>query len=73
MKIICISDTHNRHAEIDIPIGEVIIHAGDFSASGTRSETRDFLKWFSALPHPHKILVAGNHDFYLEKHARGYF
>lgn len=69
MKIICISDTHNKHREMDIPDGDVIIHAGDFTEAGTKSETMDFLKWFSALPHSSKILVAGNHDFYLEKYS----
>lgn len=67
MKIICIADTHNKHKELIIPSGDVIIHAGDITESGTRKETLDFLKWFSALPHPHKILIAGNHDFFLEK------
>lgn len=67
MKIICISDTHNMHQQMDIPDGDVIIHAGDFTDAGTKNETQDFLKWFSRLKHQHKILVAGNHDFYLEK------
>lgn len=70
MKIICISDTHNKHKELTIPFGDVIIHAGDITESGTRKETLDFLKWFAALPHPHKILIAGNHDFFLEKHQK---
>lgn len=68
MKIICIADTHNKHQEILVPPGDVLIHAGDFTEAGTKAETMDFLKWFAALPHPYKILVAGNHDFYLEKH-----
>ena len=67
MKIICIADTHNKHQDINIPSGDVIVHAGDFSESGTRSETLNFLKWFSSLPHNYKILIPGNHDFYLEK------
>ena len=67
MKIICIADTHNKHKELLVPFGDLIIHAGDFTESGTRSETLDFLKWFGALPHLHKILIAGNHDFFLEK------
>lgn len=67
MKIICIADSHNKHSEIVIPPGDLIVHAGDFTEAGTESETMDFLEWFSALPHKHKILVAGNHDFYLEK------
>jgi Icc-related predicted phosphoesterase len=68
MKIICIADTHNLHHQILIPEGDIIIHAGDFSEAGTEKETRDFLEWFAALPHPHKILVPGNHDFFFEKH-----
>lgn len=67
MRIVCIADTHNRHLDIDIPPGDIIVHAGDFTEAGTRSETLDFLNWFSTLPHEHKILVPGNHDFYLEK------
>jgi 3',5'-cyclic AMP phosphodiesterase CpdA len=52
---------------MNIPDGDVIIHAGDFTEAGTKAETLNFLSWFKSLPHPHKILVAGNHDFYLEK------
>jgi Icc-related predicted phosphoesterase len=68
MKIICIADTHNKHHEIIIPPGDVVIHAGDFTEAGTKRESQDFLNWFAALPHQYKILVPGNHDFYLEKH-----
>lgn len=68
MKIICISDTHNKHDDIEIPDGDIIVHAGDFTEAGTKGETVRFLKWFSALPHFYKILVPGNHDFYIEKH-----
>ncbi|CAM4247421.1 metallophosphatase domain-containing protein [Gillisia limnaea] len=70
MKIICIADTHNKHEELIIPPGDVIVHAGDITESGTKKETLDFLKWFAALPHPHKILIAGNHDFFLEKNQQ---
>lgn len=69
MKIICIADTHNKHQQILIPAGDIIIHAGDFSEAGTRRETLEFLNWFSSLPHQHKILVPGNHDFFLEKNV----
>ncbi|CAN5131477.1 metallophosphoesterase [soil metagenome] len=67
MKIICIADTHNKHDSIAIPPGDIIIHAGDFTEAGTRNETFQFLDWFAALPHTYKILIGGNHDFYLEK------
>src|SRR5680860_51905 len=67
MKIICISDTHNKHEELILPEGDCIIHAGDFTEAGTKKETRKFLEWFSSTPYIHKILIAGNHDFYLQK------
>lgn len=67
MRIICISDTHNRHRDLDLPPGDVLIHAGDVTEAGTRAETLKFLEWFSSLPHPNKLFIPGNHDFYLEK------
>lgn len=67
MKIICISDTHNKHRQLNIPKGDVLVHAGDISEGGTKREIIDFLDWFSTQPHEHKIFIAGNHDFYLEK------
>lgn len=39
-----------------------MIHAGDYGNRGSLSETKDFFDWFGALPHRHKIFVAGNHD-----------
>jgi Icc-related predicted phosphoesterase len=67
MRLISLADTHNMHADIPIPDGDIIIHAGDCTDGGTRNETANFLKWFSQLPHKHKILVPGNHDFFFEK------
>ncbi|GEM48414.1 metallophosphatase domain-containing protein [Deinococcus cellulosilyticus] len=67
MKIVCISDTHNQHDLLKLPSGDVLIHAGDFSMRGHVAETQAFLTWFAAQPHPHKIFIAGNHDFIFEK------
>lgn len=67
MKIICISDTHNKHQDLILPEGDILVHAGDFTDAGTKKETINFLKWFSLTPYKHKILIAGNHDFYFEK------
>lgn len=71
MKLTCIADTHNKHEEVNIPEGDILIHAGDFTDAGTLRECRAFLKWFSSQPHKYKILVSGNHDFYLEKLNKG--
>ncbi|MEO2072892.1 MAG: metallophosphatase domain-containing protein [Zunongwangia sp.] len=69
MRLISISDTHNKHKDLDIPKGDFLIHCGDFTEGGSRSETLDFLEWFSKQPHKHKILIGGNHDFFLEKYS----
>jgi predicted phosphodiesterase len=65
MRIVCISDTHlvHRGAEFPIPNGDLLIHAGDATYSGTQDEIREFNEWFAALPHANKIFVAGNHDW----------
>ena len=67
MKIVFISDTHNRHQDIEIPDGDLIIHAGDFSGRGHEYEVLSFFSWFSALPHKYKVFIAGNHDFMAER------
>ncbi len=67
MKIVFLSDTHQRHHDVDIPNGDILIHAGDFSSRGTVQEVTDFLNWFSKQPHKYKIFIAGNHDFFFER------
>lgn len=67
MKIILISDTHSQHGSFKLPEGDMVIHAGDFSKRGREEEVREFLDWYAALPHPHKVLIAGNHDFLAER------
>lgn len=70
MQLVLISDTHNRHTDVFLPPGDVLIHAGDMSGRGTEAEIVDFMDWFSAQPHAHKILIAGNHDFYFENASK---
>lgn len=66
MRIVTISDTHNKHKQLTIPDGDMIIHCGDFTSLGRSDEIKDFIKWFSRLPHKYKIMIAGNHDWGLE-------
>lgn len=66
MRLVCLSDTHLLHDRIAIPEGDVLLHAGDFTMGGTVSEVREFMAWYGSLPHRHKILIAGNHDFLFE-------
>lgn len=67
MKIVCASDTHGLHREIDIPHGDILIHAGDLTAYGKENELHEVNAWLEAMPHKHKVVIAGNHDFCFEK------
>lgn len=66
LTLVAISDTHGHHASLDLPPGDMLVHAGDSCKAGTLEEFEDFLAWFSAQPHEHKVLIAGNHDRILE-------
>ena len=66
IRLVAISDTHRLHDRIEVPDGDILVHAGDFCSRGKASEVRAFADWFEAQPHRHKIVVAGNHDRCLE-------
>jgi predicted phosphohydrolase len=68
MRIVCLSDTHNR--QVKVPEGDVLVHAGDFSMMGRHGEIAEFNRWLGSLPHKHKIVVAGNHDWMFERDPR---
>ena len=61
-RVICVSDTHNRHRDLPIQEGDLFIHAGDITQRGTLPELQDFNEWLATLPHKHKIVIGGNHD-----------
>lgn len=67
-RIVCISDTHSLyHKMAPIPEGDILIHAGDFSSTGTLKEMQEFRSYIDRQPHPLKIFIAGNHDITLQK------
>jgi len=68
LKIVCISDTHSGHRQLQLPPGDILIHCGDFSKSRTKlnaEEYIDFVHWFSSQEHRTKILIAGNRDDFM--------
>ena len=67
MRFVCISDTHGLHASLpDLPDADGIIHAGDFTNVGRMDECIRFLGWFNALPYKYRIIIAGNHDVFMD-------
>jgi len=68
MRIVLISDTHGLHRQLELPKGDLLIHAGDFTLqSKPPSIVSDFNDWLGSLPHPHKVVIPGNHEFILEE------
>lgn len=67
MRIIAISDTHGKHEALALPDGDVLVVAGGFTKRGGHDELRTFNAWLGSLPHRHKVVVAGNHEFACEK------
>jgi Icc-related predicted phosphoesterase len=70
MHITAISDTHTQHHKLNLPAGEMLIHAGDISSRGSEHEVLDFIEWFGEQDFKYKIFIAGNHDFFFEKFTK---
>lgn len=64
MKIVCISDTHSN--QIELPEGDILIHAGDLTNSGSFSEVNKMLYWLGRNrdKYKHVLFTPGNHDEY---------
>jgi Icc-related predicted phosphoesterase len=65
--LVLLADTHGFHRRLFIPDGDIVIFAGDFCLYGDLSELDDFNAFLGRLPHKYKIVVAGNHDIFLER------
>lgn len=65
LKFIAISDTHGCHRQLNLPKGDVLLHAGDVCNQGDKNHIEDFLEWIKELDFEHKILIRGNHDINL--------
>jgi hypothetical protein len=67
VRIVCISDTHVPVKLPPIPDGDMLIHAGDLTCDGTFRQIKTAGEQLAALPHKHKVVIAGNHDKLFEK------
>lgn len=63
MRIVAVADTHLFHPELVVPEGDVFVHAGDLCRGGDLEELAEAAAWIAGLPHRHKVVVAGNHDW----------
>lgn len=69
MRITFISDTHTKHGQLQLPGGDLLIHAGDSMNTGYYvEELKPFLSWFETQKYDECVFIAGNHDRIFETH-----
>ena len=71
LRVVCISDTHvrwNSLEKLQLPDGDVLVHCGDFTNSGTKQEWKSMVRFMNeaASRFRHRVFICGNHD-YVEK------
>mmetsp|Transcript_75927 Transcript_75927/g.236359 ORF Transcript_75927/g.236359 Transcript_75927/m.236359 type:complete len:255 (-) Transcript_75927:102-866(-) len=62
LQVVVLSDTHGFTDGLEVPQGDILLHAGDFTQRGQEAEVRQFDAFLAGLPHRHKVVIAGNHD-----------
>ncbi len=67
IKIALISDSHGQHSKLIIPPCDILIHAGDWTSTGTFKQVEDFAKWLDAQLADEVVLCPGNHEVEFEK------
>lgn len=64
MDITCISDLHGYYPALEG--GDLLILAGDYTATGKLTQWAQFFRWLKDQPYEKKILIAGNHDNFMQ-------
>ena len=65
IKIVTISDTHSKHSQIrNIPSGDILLHGGDFTNTGSLRDIKSYDKWIGDLitkkkKFKYSVLIAG--------------
>lgn len=70
MRILCLSDTHGMHHQINVPQDcDLLLFSGDMSNLGKPQEIHAFARWLHELPYKKEqiVCIAGNHDWLFEK------
>ena len=73
VRVVCVSDTHNvAFDESLFPKGDILIHAGDHTVSGTKDQLERASMWLHGLAKRFThgcVTVGGNHDMPLDKES----
>lgn len=73
VRLVLVSDTHERHAGILLPPCDAVLHSGDILASSrwapqshAEDVLTDFGNWLRATNCSSRFVIAGNHDYWIE-------
>jgi len=73
VRVVHISDTHNKHHKMALPPGDLLLHSGDIVANYDFREDltvhlQSFVTWVAeaAARYEHVVFIAGNHDTLLD-------
>ncbi|RMZ95345.1 metallophosphoesterase domain-containing 1 [Brachionus plicatilis] len=73
VRFVCISDTHNsiERMKYEIPSGDILLHAGDFTMNGSLKDVEKFSKNLENLQSKFSyiVLIAGNHELSFDKNC----
>lgn len=67
MKIVSISDVHEKYQGLKIPSCDLLISCGDYSFHGEPQAVFRFHQWLNDQPAKHIISLQGNHEQWVEK------
>lgn len=70
MIIDCISDLHGFYPKLEG--GDLLIVAGDLTGRDTLLQHSDILEWINKAKYTKKIIIAGNHDNFLQSNPNFY-
>jgi len=68
IRVVCISDTHGDHENeaLDMPEGDLLIHAGDFTSFSKLEQAVRFNEWLGEVKlskgFQHIVVINGNHE-----------
>ncbi|KAK0395306.1 hypothetical protein QR680_001218 [Steinernema hermaphroditum] len=63
VRFVCVACTHGAVLDpSQIPLGDVLLIAGDFTSCGLPKEVKAFNENLGHLKHPFKIVIGGNHE-----------
>ena len=69
----CISDTHSKADKMktDVPPGDILLHAGDFTNMGSTEDITKFSNFLESLndKFKYKVVIVGNHELSFDQNC----